>query len=76
MDFTVNFDIFGGLTLDEWLDEDDKENAKPTRHCALSKEELDKLESRFELNTARTTTWAVKCFRDLLLSYNGIVQRK
>ena len=42
MDYVVIFYIFGGLSLDEWLEEDEKENVKPNeRHAALSKKDLE-----------------------------------
>lgn len=43
--FAVNFDLYGGLCFDEWLEEDEK-NTKPKneRYVALSNEELNQLE--------------------------------
>ena len=66
--FKPNFDILGGQTLDEWLEEEDeKDNAKPSRHVTLTGEELDTLEKcRFEPNTTKSTSWAVNCFRDYI----------
>ena len=38
----IIFYIFGGLSLDEWLEEDEKENVKPNeRHAVLSKKDLE-----------------------------------
>ena len=31
--FVVNFDLFGGLSLDEWLEEDEKEDEKNHWFC-------------------------------------------
>ena len=70
MESTVNFDLLGGLSFDEWLEEEEKENATATpneRYVAVSNEELDNLEkSRNELTTVKSTNWAMKCFRDYL----------
>ena len=71
MDYPCNFDIYGGLTFDEWLEQEDeeKENTTPERHVACSEQELFNFEkSRNEASTAKSTTWAVNCFRDYLQS--------
>uniref|UniRef100_A0A668AW89 ZMYM2-like/QRICH1 C-terminal domain-containing protein n=1 Tax=Myripristis murdjan TaxID=586833 RepID=A0A668AW89_9TELE len=65
--FIINFDLFGGLTFDEWLKEEDRTEQKMERYKPVTNEELDQLEkSRNEASTARSTSWAVKCFQDYL----------
>ncbi len=68
--FVVNFDLFGGLSLDEWLEEDEKNQmTKEERFVPMSHEELNQLEmSRTEQSTSRSTSWAVRCFQEYLKS--------
>lgn len=65
--FVVHFDLFGGLSLDEWLEEDGKKNqirpSKKERFVRVSNEELNQLErSRNELTTSRSTSWVPRLF--------------
>ena len=54
----VNFDLFGGLSLNEWLVEDEKNQmTKKERFVPMSHEELNQLElSRNEQTTSRSTS--------------------
>ena len=56
--FVVNFDLFGGLSLNEWLVEDEKNQmTKKERFVPMSHEELNQLElSRNEQTTSRSTS--------------------
>ena len=56
--FVVNFDLFGDLSLDEWLEEDEKNQmTKKERLVPMSHEELQQLElSRNEQTTSRSTS--------------------
>ena len=50
--FVADFDLFGGLSLDEWLEEDEK-NDKEVKILPMSHEELNQLElSRNEQTTS------------------------
>ena len=65
--FVVNFDFFGDLSLDKWLNEEDKTEEKKEKYARVTSEELDQLErSGNEAGTARSTSWAVKCLQDYL----------
>ena len=51
--FVVNFDLFGGLSMDQWLEEEEKKEQKKERYARVTNEELDKLErSRNEETTS------------------------
>lgn len=43
--FAPNFDLYGGLSFEEWLEEDEKENITPRnkRFAAFLDEELNQL---------------------------------
>ena len=68
--FVVNFYLFGSLSLDEWLEEDEKNQvANRDRFVPMSNEELNQLElSRNEQTTSHSTSWAVRCFQEYLKS--------
>ena len=38
-DFIVNFDLLGGLTLDEWLEQDEERNVVKLRHVEIGEKE-------------------------------------
>jgi len=58
--FRVNFDILGGMTLDEWLAEEDTSG---TRHAHTKKKERETYEMlRNGKNTVGQTKWAMNCF--------------
>ena len=72
--FVVNFDLFGGLSLDEQLEEEEKNQMTKKikdkkRFVPMSHEELNQLElSRNEQTTSQSTSWAVRCFQQYLKS--------
>ena len=63
-DLVVNFDLFGGLSENEWSDKIDVEyEIRNKRHSEVNEEELLKLEKgRNEPGTVKQTGWAVRCF--------------
>ena len=78
-DFIINFDLLGGLTLDEWLEQDEEEepDVKTTRHISMGEKELDQLElSRNEAGTVKQTNWSVKCFQTWCAQKNVIINLK
>ena len=76
-DFIVNFDILGGLTLDEWLEQDEEEPDVKTRHISIGEKELDALEvSHNEAGTVKQTNWSVRCFQSWCAQKNITVDLK
>ena len=71
--FIINFDLLGGLTLDEWLEQDEEPDVK-TRHISIGEKELDELElSRNEAGTVKQTNCSVRCFQTWCAQKNVIV---
>ena len=68
--FVFNFDLFGGLSLDEWLEEDEENQmTNKERFVPMSKEEFDHLElSRNKQTTSHSMSWAVRYFQEYLKS--------
>ncbi len=68
--FVVNVDLFGGLSFNEWLEQDEKNHTtKKERFVPMSHEELNQLEMlRIEQSTSRSESWAVRCFQEYLKS--------
>ena len=66
-DIVVNFDLFGGLSVDEWSDKVDTEENRKKGHAEVNEEELLKLEKgRNESGTLKQTGWAVIMFFKLM----------
>ncbi len=67
--FIVNFDLLGGLSLDQWLKEMDgmeEEDKKERRHAEINERKTEELEkSRNEAGTVKQTMWAIRCFQTL-----------
>ncbi|XP_061572839.1 activating transcription factor 7-interacting protein 1 isoform X2 [Cololabis saira] len=64
---TVNSDLRGGLTMDEWIECPSAEKkTNKRRHADLTSGEVDQLdkEKSEAANTVKQTRWAVKCFED------------
>jgi len=58
--FRVNFDNLGGMTLDEWLAEEDTPGG---RHATIEKKENKTYEMlRNEKTAVSQTKWAINCF--------------
>lgn len=74
--FEVNFDLLGGLTMEEWLDMECSPGkvTHKRRHTEITDGELDQLEKgRSEHNTVKQTKWVVKCFEDWCQSKGVVV---
>ena len=64
-DFVVDFDLFGGQNIDDWVDDqqNDQQDVVNPRHIAIDDNELDELErSRNETGTVKQTNWSVRVF--------------
>lgn len=64
--FDCNFDVLGGLTIEEWCKQMDREEeeSKTNRHAEMSEVEVEKLaQSRHEVGTLKQTMWAARCFQ-------------
>ena len=70
-DFVVNFDMFGGLSVEEWAEADmlvpvtlPRKGKKEKRHGDIGEDELEALEkSRNEPGTVKQTNWSMRCFQ-------------
>ncbi len=66
-DFVANFDLLGGLSLDEWLKEMDRmeeKEKKERRHSEINERDIEYLEkSRNEVATIKQLMWSVCCFQ-------------
>ncbi|KAK0133506.1 hypothetical protein N1851_030966 [Merluccius polli] len=76
-DFIISFNLFGEFdNFEDWDAAEEKERReyekkKEKRHKEVTPEELDELEDdKDELNTKKTTKWAVKILRDFLADKN------
>ncbi len=65
-DFVINFDLLGGLSLDEWLNETDRmkeEEIKERRHTEINERDTEELEkSTNEARIIKQMLWSVRYF--------------
>ncbi len=66
-DFVVNFDLLGGLSLDEWwkeMNRMEEEEKEERRHADINERDTEKLEkSRNKAGTIKQTLWLVRYFQ-------------
>lgn len=58
-DFTINFNIYGDKTFQQWYEEAFAEETEG-RHKQLTEEEVSTIQDMVHENTKRITNWAVK----------------
>lgn len=79
-DFVVNFDLLGGLSVDEWweeMDRKEKKDQKQRRHAEINEGEIEDMEkSRNEISTHKQTMWSVCCFESWFAKKRMVIDFK